>query len=163
MGLPDNSGHSQTNRAFHNNSRQTEMSPLLASRQCRKGTSLPLIQEKKCMFYSLRKLYIQLSFCTPTFPMISKCENAEYQQRLIRVDGARGRGDTGRHSCPRYSSRENERKVWVNCESVLWDGWGFGLFRAAFDEPVGPPSVLAKVLSYNQLQVTLTSSKCFLV
>lgn len=32
VGFPDNSGHSQTERAFHNNSRQTEMSPLLASR-----------------------------------------------------------------------------------------------------------------------------------
>lgn len=34
-------------------------------------------------------------------------------------------------------------------------GWvGSGLFRAVFDEPAGPPCVLAKVLMDNQLQET---------
>ena len=48
--------------------------------------------------------------------------------------------------------KEREVCMCVNCTFVLWDGWGFGLFRAVFDEPAGPPCVLAKVLMYNQLQ-----------
>lgn len=53
-------------------------------------------------------------------------------------------------------------RVFINCKFGLWDGWGFGLFRAVFNEPAGPPCVLAKVLIYNQLQETLNSSALYL-
>lgn len=60
-----------------------------------------------------------------------------------------------RTSCPSYRSRERFVCASANCTFVLRDGWGVVFFRVVFDEPAGPPCVLAKVQVYNHLQEPL--------
>lgn len=81
-GFLDNSGHSQTNGPFHNNSKQTQMSPLLAPRHWQKGASLPgALEGKKDVIYSKFLSYIKFDLCAPYFMCAKTCRRLIWMRK----------------------------------------------------------------------------------